>query len=89
MSILETLGPNLEVLLSIFCAFVAQVLINFWNTPLPPPPPPLCLTHPLISKFLQPPIIQHFEDSMPPLLTARDQTMITNIGFMFSYHYHT
>ena len=70
MSIFETLCPNLEVLLSIFCAFVAPVLINFWNAgggggggglhPSPPPfrstpSPPLCLTHPLILKFLQPP----------------------------------
>ena len=75
---LQTAIFKLEVLLSIFCGTKITLI---WTTPIPPPlllPSPqfldlhllplLCLTHPLILKcFLPvPPILQYFEDYIPP-----------------------
>ena len=55
LSIIETLGHNLEVLLSIFCGI--KITLE-WITPPPPPifrsTPPLCLNHSLILKFVHP-----------------------------------
>ena len=55
LSIFETLGQKLEVLLSIFCG--TKITLE-WITPSPfldLPPLPLCLTCPLTCKFFQPP----------------------------------
>ena len=56
MIIFETFDQKLKVLLSIIC----DTKINLeWITPPPisrsPPSPPLCLTHPLILQFFNPP----------------------------------
>ena len=85
MSIFETLGQKLEVLLSIFCG----TKINLeWITPPPPfldlaTPPPICLTQPLILNFVQPPpplIIQNSEDSITPTCNWGVQTMMVKVG---------
>ena len=73
---------SFEVLISIFCG--TKITLE-WTTP---PPPPLCLSHPLILKFFQPPpppthththththIIQYFKDS----ISADTSKMIVSI----------
>ena len=58
------------------------------------PSPPLRLTQPLILKFLQPPIIQYSEDSIPPICKwGRVQTMLLQTEEAFTMkeykHKHT
>ena len=68
MNIFETLDQNLKVFLSIFCGTKVNlefIITSILDLPPPPPPPPIptpfCLTHPLMLKCFQRPIIQHFE----------------------------
>ena len=47
---------------------------------------PLCLTHPLIIKFFQPPIIQYFEISIPPICNGgRGRGNGSNYDFIYIY----
>ena len=81
MSILETLGQKLEVLLSIFCG----TKINLeWITPPPPfPTPPIFRSIPTIMPyptiniefFFNSPINQNFEDFIAPVCNWGIQTM--------------
>ena len=50
---------KLEVLLSVFCG--TKIALE-WTTC---PPPPLCLTHPLILKFFNPPLFSILKTSYP------------------------
>ena len=73
LSIFETLGQKLEFFLSIFCG--TKITLEWIY-----PPPQLCLTHPLLPKYFEPPLLSILKSRYPHL-------QLGGSGYAFIFFY--